>query len=385
MRAQVGIRTSLTVISVLAATLAAARAADDSQPLPSGSPGDWTYASDPSPDNWPTAAVQTLAPDVSPTLPNASAFARGVYIDYSWSFPTHAAGDNGFVYTMKQPFSAAGFDGTLPPTTDGVALDVLPVEYSLSCGGQLAGTAYVGSTASPQYVCTINNAPAFDARTLMDALSAVGWNYTIVFPISDPGTGKALIFWSSDPIDAASGLLPQHQGVARVYNVIWQDQFPSTDVALCSYQGSTCQPTGQTYTFAHADAIGGYIAGLNSPWRETTFRGYQMVATTTPDPQVGATTSVPYAVIVTDGWISTPPRPVLPPAAPAVANDAKPEDFNVALTGNGGAVGKAGAGVVSAASGVVPFDTVAFCSAPGKNGQPRTQAWISACIAATPH
>ncbi|MGY3582025.1 hypothetical protein ACVIGB_001052 [Bradyrhizobium sp. USDA 4341] len=386
MRAQVGIRTSLVAISVFAVMLSSpARAIDGSQPPASGNPGDWTTANDPSPANWPMQAVQTLPPDVSPALPNASAFAKGVYIDYSWAFPTHGTGDAGFVYTMKQPFIDANFDGTIPPTTDGAALNILSSDYSVNCSGLLAGTVYAGGGGSPQYVCTINNAPAFDARTLMDALASMGWNFTIVFPMTDPGFGKALIFWSSDPMDATYGQLPQHQGFARVYNVNWQDQFPSTDVSLCDYQGPTCQPNGKTYTFAHADAVGDYIASLNSSLRETTFRGYQMIATAIPDPKADIpTTAYPYAVIVTDSWINAPVQPPVEPA-PIVANGAKPEDLNIASTGNGGGVGRAGAGVVSTASGVVPFDTVAFCSAPGKNGQPRSQTWINACIAATPH
>lgn len=391
MRAQVGIRTSFMALSAAAALLSTQASAD--QPLPSSDPNAWYFAPDPTTDNWPMTPVKTLAPDQSPMLPNASAFVKGVYVDYSWAFPTHGTGNRQFVYTMSQPFVAPSIDGTLPPSIadDGsvTPLDVLSTDYTLNCSGQLDGNVYASDgSAAPQYVCTIYNAPSFDAKTLISALANAGWNFSVVFPMSDPGTGKALVFWSSDPLDAANGQLPQHQGFARVYNINWQDQFPATDVALCDYQGGACIPNGNTYTFAHADAIGDYIAGLRSPFRESTFRGYQMFATETPvssDPDATPTTTAyPYPVVVTDSWISTAPNPQLPPLAPTVVGGTAPDPLNVAQGGSGAAIGKAGSAIASA-SAVVPFDRVAFCSAPGKDGKPRSPLWINTCIASAPH
>lgn len=379
--AQVGIRTSLVAVSALAA-LVSSQAMAYTQPDPSGIKSDWTYTPpDPSNANWAMVPVRTLTPRQSPTLPNASSFLGGVYVDYSWSFPYHGSGNRRWVYGMTPPFGDANHDGALPPNVkDGTSMDVSSADYTVSCNGTVVSNVYTGSlpnlSTAPQYLCTLYNAPEFDASTLVQALDSVGWNYAFAFPISDPGNGKGLLFWSSDPVDGT----PVHQGVARIYNINWQNQFPSVDVANCAYDDTgACMPDSTTTTFPYADAIGSYINGLASPFRESTMRGYQMFPGANAD-----IAAFPYAVIVTDSWTSAPVQPPLPPA-PTVAAGLPPDPLNIALSGNGGAIGKLGAGVANAAGAVVPFDTVAFCSAPGKNGLPRTQAWISACIAAAPH
>lgn len=68
--------------------------------------------------------------------------------------------------------------------------------------------------------------------------------------------------------------------------------------------------------------------------------------------------------------------PSIPPYAPA----SDPSAANVGGEGSGGGTGHLGSAPADGRN-PVQFDYVAFCSSPGKDGQPRSPSWISNCLA----
>ena len=391
-------RSRLATVPAAAALSLAAGAALAGMPAPSADPAAWASARAPSQANFPGGAENYLffPSKTSPVLPNdpvAGARLQAAawpfpLIDYSWSFPAPGAGTMHWVYQLGGPTRSGilplgpNFGYRLPAMPDGTQVPLDASDFAADCGGPVFGYEYkwIGGTQlvkTGQHVCTITKAPVLDAGTLMRALEAANWSYMVAFPMADHGNGRGLLFWSSNP---GTGVIsPIYQGFARVYNVKWQNQFAPRDVPVCNETSNWCVPYAGTTNFPYSDAIGGYIASLPSPARDSGLRGFQHAG---GDWATGA--SLPYAVIVADDWVAEPLTPPAPPPVPLQPAPPPPSSPPSSPTNLPGQSTAGGSGAPGAATGDVDggaFDWEAYCRMPNPDGTPKPNAWIENCLA----
>jgi hypothetical protein len=253
-------------------------------------------------------------------------------------------------------------------------------QYAADC----SGTIYIVNTGSQQTkLCSVVNAPVVD-MSFVNQLNAAGLSYTIVYPITDNGNGRAYIVWNSN--DSAEARLSANTatwgpnmattaGYARIEGAGWQNQFaPNTDCTRMGTMPGDC--IGQYVTFNYGDQAGDFIASLPSPQQEATLR----LEVPMFDATIGTDTNGIAATMLTDSWLlqpPTPPIPLNPLPAPPAPNNAAPINRGNTSTGAGNGTAVGGTGFDPSNGG---FDWSDYCHSADQNGRPRSPLWVQNCM-----
>lgn len=227
--------------------------------------------------------------------------------------------------------------------------------------------------------CRITNAPIVNMQWIQDNLVAGGYTYSIAYPLKNWGTGHALVFymkpcWPGVPNEI--GNLNCYQGLARVSDAGWQNQFAPVTVRVPSGEGPGAMMS-MTYTYGSPN--GDRIGAWPSPGREIGVIGTLYGANV--ELPVYSPNSVMLPML--DDWLSgqppAPPPTASLPSTPPYVPAGDPSAINVGGVSSGGGAGAAGVTDIDGRN-TLKFDFAAFCSAPGKDGQPRSPAWIESCM-----
>lgn len=273
------------------------------------------------------------------------------------------------------------------PSTDFVKQNYTP--YELTAGWCIGGQP---CTVIHEKACKVTAMPTIDVPFL-DRLRAKGYVYFINYPQDDPGTGKAFLTWSA--ADGNSGW-----GSARLSGAGWSNQYAPSDGCMTfhDYVGPNATESNNRfcmpYLAAHGDWAGAVVAALPASERgvaaRVVFYGgvpdslFAGIPTGEPNgivsydlSQVPSQYKHKSITVLIDPWLTTTSPPPLPPP-PTVAKQG-PRDINI---GQAGAVAGVGKAVSSAAlaEGAAAFDPIAYCSAPARDGKPRSHAWIMGCL-----
>lgn len=260
-------------------------------------------------------------------------------VDFSGAIGGHASED-GRLLQMIVPGSHPWFvNDDFPSSSYRIACDS-PYVLARATAGQ-------PGTASESRVCVIKEAPVVGAD-FITTLGRIGYQYALAYPFRDAGSGRALIFWSDG--GAERGMAPAHQGVARITDVGWRDQFApavrcdDADAGGCVWR-----------YFDHGDAFGAFINRFPSPDQEAAARIFQQIGVD------GTGKVVAGASIVIDTWLLGDPS-----------------------TSDGVQAGTVGpVAATHARGGEIPFDSQSLCLQPTKDGAPRSPAWIRNCLVST--
>lgn len=297
------------------------------------------------------------------------------------AFPGAASADDSFFLRLLAPY------GPYVPKQTFFS----PSQYSADCTNAAypADYKWVGfegpgsghSEAVP--ACRITNAPIVDMQWIQDNLVAGGYTYSIAYPFKDWGNGHALVFFMKRCWSAMQTPGPQftqsncYQGLARVSDAGWQNQFAAKTVQVPSGEGPGAM---KWVTYTYGSVPGDRIGAWPSAGRDVGVIGSLWGA------RVEGPVWSPDLLLTPmwDDWLSGEP-PVPPPAAelpsiPPYVPTGDPSAINVGDVSSGGGSGAPGAGDLGERN-TLQFDFRAFCTAPGKDGQPRSPSWVQNCLA----
>lgn len=215
-------------------------------------------------------------------------------IDTCWGFSFHnGAGTNlaqvpPSMFTQGVPSTVSTPPGGVSFACDGPIVYPETQTYSIANGW---------TTVPAIRSCNLYSAPVV-TPAFLNQLAAGGYQYVVVYPMTNNDNGRALVIWNSSPLDLMG---PSQQGIARISGMQFQNQYPSKtyQYTTCDERGLCIYPTGATFTYTNDDSIGQYFAQLSSPELNSTVRGYI---------QFGAGLSwegVPttFAAIIHDDWL----------------------------------------------------------------------------------
>jgi hypothetical protein len=251
-------------------------------------------------------------------------------VDFSGAIGGHSP-DDGRMLQMLLPGSHAWF-----------VTDEFPAgSYRISCDTPYVlarSTAGQPGAAFEDRVCRILEAPVV-GPDFVATLRRIGYQYALSYPFRDPGSGRALIFWSDG--GATRGMAPAHQGFARIAGMGWHDQF--VPAARCDADAGGCV----WRYFDHGDSFGAFINRFPSPDREAAARTFQQIGVDAAGKVVAG------ASIAIDSWL---------------------------LGGETTADSAAAVGPVKSAS-EFSFDSQSFCWQPYRDGTLRSSVRTQNCLA----
>jgi hypothetical protein len=228
-----------------------------------------------------------------------------------------------------------------------------------------------------QYACRINKAPTVD-MSFVNNLRSQGYTVSISYPQANPGTGTGIVSWAKLSNDfnvacppgvtgynedtgtaLANGCAVNNIGIAYVTGAGYQNQFSgSFGIDLANKMAAA--------GWSAADRGNASVVGLWGPHARVVWESC---------PQQG---NQAYSVVMIGNYPAPVAPPPLPPPPTVASRGAT--SINVGQSGSTAGIGNGTSGSAET-QGEVAFDLVAYCGAPTRDGKPRSDAWIRACIA----